>query len=96
MKVKNIQLTEDWLNAEKMLIEKGLLETDNLYDVENTGRPSPRSGAQSGPHKGDDNKHRVKDGKLLSSSMNLYRLHDGRPPLVKRLASSGEAKRRRR
>jgi len=36
-KTKNIQLTEDGTEEiEKLLIEKGLLETDNLYDVENT------------------------------------------------------------
>ena len=36
-KTKNISLTEDGMEQiEKMLIERGLLETDNLYDVENT------------------------------------------------------------
>ncbi len=36
-KTKNIGLTEDGTEEiEKLLIEKGLLETDNLYDVENT------------------------------------------------------------
>jgi len=36
-KTKNIQLTEDGLEeVEQLLISKELLETDNLYDVENT------------------------------------------------------------
>jgi preprotein translocase subunit SecA len=36
-KVKRVQLTEDGLEeVEKLLIEKGLLATTNLYDVENT------------------------------------------------------------
>ncbi|MGB7409101.1 MAG: preprotein translocase subunit SecA [Pontixanthobacter sp.] len=36
-KTKNIGLTEDGTEEiEKLLIERGLLETDNLYDVENT------------------------------------------------------------
>ena len=36
-KTRNIQLNEDGLDeVEKILIEKGLLETDNLYDIENT------------------------------------------------------------
>ncbi|WJY18499.1 preprotein translocase subunit SecA [Alteriqipengyuania flavescens] len=36
-KTKNIQLTEDGVEeVEKILVEKGLLESDNLYDVENT------------------------------------------------------------
>ena len=36
-KQRNIQLTEDGTEQlEKLLIERGLLETENLYDVENT------------------------------------------------------------
>ena len=36
-KTKNIQLNEEGHDeVEKILIEKGLLETDNLYDIENT------------------------------------------------------------
>ncbi|NVD44222.1 preprotein translocase subunit SecA [Qipengyuania atrilutea] len=36
-KTKQISLTEDGIEeVEKLLAEKGLLETDNLYDVENT------------------------------------------------------------
>ncbi|MGI8944176.1 MAG: preprotein translocase subunit SecA [Qipengyuania sp.] len=36
-KTRNIQLTEEGIDeVEKILADKGLLETDNLYDVENT------------------------------------------------------------
>ncbi|MCK0128574.1 preprotein translocase subunit SecA [Erythrobacter sp. F6033] len=79
-KAKNIQLTEDGLeNTEKLLIEKGLLETDNLYDVENTQVVHHLDQALKAVHmfKRDDN-YIVKDDKVVIIDEFTGRMMDGR------------------
>jgi preprotein translocase subunit SecA len=79
-KTKNIQLTEDGLEAvEQLLIAKGLLETDNLYDVENTQVVHHLDQALKAVHmfKLDDN-YIVKDGKVVIIDEFTGRMMDGR------------------
>ncbi len=79
-KTKNIQLTEDGLESvEKMLIDKGLLETENLYDVENTQVVHHLDQALKAVHmfKRDDN-YIVKDGKVIIIDEFTGRMMDGR------------------
>ncbi len=79
-KTKNIQLTEDGLESvEKMLIDKGLLETDNLYDVENTQVVHHLDQALKAVHmfKRDDH-YIVKDGKIVIIDEFTGRMMDGR------------------
>ncbi len=79
-KTKNIQLTEDGLEAvEKMLLDKGLLETDNLYDVENTQVVHHLDQALKAVHmfKRDDH-YIVKDGKVVIIDEFTGRMMDGR------------------
>ncbi|MEO1221010.1 MAG: preprotein translocase subunit SecA [Pseudomonadota bacterium] len=79
-KTKNIQLNEDGLDkVEAMLIEKGLLETDNLYDVENTQVVHHLDQALKAVHmfKRDDH-YIVKDDKVVIIDEFTGRMMDGR------------------
>ncbi|MEE4154369.1 MAG: preprotein translocase subunit SecA [Erythrobacter sp.] len=79
-KSKNIQLTEDGLEeVEKILIEKGLLETDNLYDVENTQVVHHLDQALKAVHmfRRDDH-YIVKDDKVIIIDEFTGRMMDGR------------------
>ncbi|MEM7688385.1 MAG: preprotein translocase subunit SecA [Pseudomonadota bacterium] len=79
-KTKNIQLTEDGLEeTEKLLIEKGLLETDNLYDVENTQVVHHLDQALKAVHmfRRDDH-YIVKDDKIIIIDEFTGRMMDGR------------------
>ena len=79
-KTKNIQLNEDGLDkVEEMLIEKGLLETDNLYDVENTQVVHHLDQALKAVHmfKRDDH-YIVKDDKVVIIDEFTGRMMDGR------------------
>ncbi len=79
-KSKNIQLNEEGLDeVEKILIEKGLLETDNLYDVENTQVVHHLDQALKAVHmfKRDDN-YIVKDEKVILIDEFTGRMMDGR------------------
>ena len=79
-KTKNIQLTEDGLEeTEKLLIEKGLLETDNLYDVENTQVVHHLDQALKAVHmfRRDDH-YIVKDDKVVIIDEFTGRMMDGR------------------
>lgn len=79
-KTKNIQLNEDGLDkVEEMLIEKGLLETDNLYDVENTQVVHHLDQALKAVHmfKRDDH-YIVKDEKVVIIDEFTGRMMDGR------------------
>ncbi|MFU7529623.1 preprotein translocase subunit SecA [Qipengyuania sp. ASV99] len=79
-KSKNIQLTEDGLEAvEKMLLDKGLLETENLYDIENTQVVHHLDQALKAVHmfKRDVN-YIVKDGKVVIIDEFTGRMMDGR------------------
>ncbi|KEO91224.1 preprotein translocase subunit SecA [Erythrobacter longus] len=79
-KTKNIQLNEDGLDkVEELLIEKGLLETDNLYDVENTQVVHHLDQALKAVHmfKRDDH-YIVKDNKVVIIDEFTGRMMDGR------------------
>jgi len=79
-KSKNIQLNEEGLDeVEKILAEKGLLETDNLYDVENTQVVHHLDQALRAVHmfKRDDN-YIVKDEKVVLIDEFTGRMMDGR------------------
>ncbi|MEE4288885.1 MAG: preprotein translocase subunit SecA [Erythrobacter sp.] len=79
-KTKNIQLTEDGLEeVEQILIAKGLLETDNLYDVENTQVVHHLDQALKAVHmfRRDDN-YIVKDDKIIIIDEFTGRMMDGR------------------
>ncbi|MEO1489708.1 MAG: preprotein translocase subunit SecA, partial [Pseudomonadota bacterium] len=79
-KTKNIQLTEDGLEeVEKLLIEKGLLETENLYDVENTQVVHHLDQALKAVHmfRRDDH-YIVKDDKVIIIDEFTGRMMDGR------------------
>jgi preprotein translocase subunit SecA len=79
-KTKNIQLNEDGLDkVEALLIEKGLLETDNLYDVENTQVVHHLDQALKAVHmfKRDDH-YIVKDDKVVIIDEFTGRMMDGR------------------
>ncbi|MDJ0977393.1 MAG: preprotein translocase subunit SecA [Erythrobacter sp.] len=79
-KTKNIQLTEDGLEeVEQLLIKKGLLETDNLYDVENTQVVHHLDQALKAVHmfRRDDH-YIVKDDKVVIIDEFTGRMMDGR------------------
>ncbi|MGB3469607.1 MAG: preprotein translocase subunit SecA [Erythrobacter sp.] len=79
-KSKNIQLTEDGLEeVEQLLIKKGLLETDNLYDVENTQVVHHLDQALRAVHmfRRDDH-YIVKDDKIVIIDEFTGRMMDGR------------------
>jgi len=79
-KTKNIQLNEDgYEEVEKILVEKELLETDNLYDVENTQVVHHLDQALRAVHmfKRDDH-YIVKDGKVVLIDEFTGRMMEGR------------------
>ena len=79
-KTKQIQLTEDGTeNVEKLLIEKGLLETENLYDVENTQVVHHLDQALKAVHMFKlDTDYIVKDDKVVIIDEFTGRMMDGR------------------
>ncbi|WP_427969471.1 preprotein translocase subunit SecA [Altererythrobacter sp.] len=79
-KTKSIQLTEDGTEEiEKLLIEKGLLETDNLYDVENTQVVHHMDQALKAVHMfKKDTDYIVKDDKVVIIDEFTGRMMDGR------------------
>lgn len=79
-KSRNIQLTEDGTEEiEKLLIEKGLLETDNLYDVENTQVVHHMDQALKAVHMFKrDTDYIVKDNKVVIIDEFTGRMMDGR------------------
>ncbi|MEL6877893.1 MAG: preprotein translocase subunit SecA [Pseudomonadota bacterium] len=79
-KTKQIQLTEDGLEqTEQLLIEKGLLETDNLYDVENTQVVHHLDQALKAVHMFKrDTDYIVKDDKVVIIDEFTGRMMDGR------------------
>ena len=79
-KSKSIQLNEDGHDAiEQILIDKGLLETENLYDVENTQVVHHLDQALKAVHmfKRDDN-YIVKDDKIILIDEFTGRMMEGR------------------
>ena len=79
-KTRNIQLNEDGLDQiEKILIDKGLLETDNLYDIENTQVVHHLDQALKAVHmfRRDDH-YIVKDDKVVIIDEFTGRMMDGR------------------
>jgi preprotein translocase subunit SecA len=79
-KTKNIQLNEEGLDkVEELLMEKGLLETDNLYDVENTQVVHHLDQALKAVHmfRRDDH-YIVKDDKVVIIDEFTGRMMDGR------------------
>lgn len=79
-KSRNIQLNEEGHDeVEKILIEKGLLETDNLYDVENTQVVHHLDQALRAVHmfRRDDH-YIVKDDKVVIIDEFTGRMMDGR------------------
>jgi len=79
-KTKNIQFTEEGLDGvEQMLADKGLLETDNLYDVENTQVVHHLDQAMKAVHmfRRDDH-YIVKDDKVVIIDEFTGRMMDGR------------------
>ncbi len=79
-KTKSIQLTEDGLEqVEQLLIEKGLLETENLYDVENTQIVHHMDQALKAVHMFKrDTDYIVKDDKVVIIDEFTGRMMDGR------------------
>jgi len=79
-KTKNIQLTEDGTEqVEQLLIEKGILETDNLYDVENTQVVHHLDQALKAVHMfKKDTDYIVKDDKVVIIDEFTGRMMDGR------------------
>ncbi len=79
-KTKNIQLTEDGTEAvEQLLIERGLLETENLYDVENTQVVHHLDQALKAVHMFKrDTDYIVKDDKVVIIDEFTGRMMDGR------------------
>ena len=79
-KVKRVQLTEDGLEeVEKLLIEKGLLATGNLYDVENTQVVHHLDQALVAVFaRKRDTDYIVKDGKVVIIDEFTGRMMDGR------------------
>ena len=79
-KTKNIQFNEEGLDqVEELLANKGLLETDNLYDVENTQVVHHLDQAMKAVHMfhRDDN-YIVKDDKVVIIDEFTGRMMDGR------------------
>ena len=79
-KVKRVQLTEEGLDeVEKLLIEKGLLETTNLYDVENTQVVHHLDQALAATFtRKRDTDYIVKDNKVVIIDEFTGRMMDGR------------------
>ncbi|WP_299192236.1 preprotein translocase subunit SecA [uncultured Erythrobacter sp.] len=79
-KTKNIQFNEEGLDAiERMLEDKGLLETDNLYDVENTQVVHHLDQAMKAVHMFHrDDHYIVKDNKVVIIDEFTGRMMDGR------------------
>ena len=79
-KTKQIQLTEDGTEeVEKLLIEHGLLETENLYDVENTQVVHHMDQALKAVHMFKrDTDYIVKDDKVVIIDEFTGRMMDGR------------------
>ncbi len=79
-KTKQIQLTEDGLEqTEQLLIERGLLETDNLYDVENTQVVHHLDQALKAVHMFKrDTDYIVKDDKVIIIDEFTGRMMEGR------------------
>ena len=79
-KQRNIQLTEDGTEQlEKLLIERGLLETENLYDVENTQVVHHVDQALRAVHMFKrDTDYIVKDDKVVIIDEFTGRMMDGR------------------
>jgi preprotein translocase subunit SecA len=79
-KVKRVQLTEDGLEeVEKILMERGLLETENLYDVENTQVVHHLDQALVANFaRKRDTDYIVKDGKIIIIDEFTGRMMDGR------------------
>ncbi|MDG5748562.1 preprotein translocase subunit SecA [Qipengyuania sp. XHP0207] len=79
-KQRNIQLTEEGTEeVEKLLIEKGLLETENLYDVENTQVVHHLDQALRAVHMfKKDTDYIVKDDKVVIIDEFTGRMMDGR------------------
>ncbi|MEO9463192.1 MAG: preprotein translocase subunit SecA [Marinomonas sp.] len=79
-KTKNIQLTEDGTESvEQLLIERGLLETENLYDVENTQVVHHLDQALKAVHMFKrDTDYIVKDDKVVIIDEFTGRMMDGR------------------
>ena len=79
-KTKNIQLTEDGLEqVEQLLMERGVLETDNLYDVENTQIVHHLDQALKAVHMFKrDTDYIVKDDKVVIIDEFTGRMMDGR------------------
>ncbi|MDC8753109.1 preprotein translocase subunit SecA [Erythrobacter sp. sf7] len=79
-KVKRVQLTEDGLEEiEKLLLEKGLLATNNLYDVENTQVVHHLDQALVANFaRKRDTDYIVKDGKVVIIDEFTGRMMDGR------------------
>ena len=79
-KTKQISLTEDGIEeVEKLLIAKGLLETDNLYDVENTQVVHHLDQALRAVHMFKrDTDYIVKDDKVVIIDEFTGRMMDGR------------------
>ncbi|MEP5939168.1 MAG: preprotein translocase subunit SecA [Erythrobacter sp.] len=79
-KTKQIQLTEDGTEkVEQLLIEKGMLETDNLYDVENTQVVHHLDQALKAVHMfKKDTDYIVKDDKVVIIDEFTGRMMDGR------------------
>ncbi|ODT01463.1 MAG: preprotein translocase subunit SecA [Erythrobacter sp. SCN 62-14] len=79
-KVKRVQLTEDGLEqVEQLLIEKGLLATTNLYDVENTQVVHHLDQALAANFtRKRDTDYIVKDGKVVIIDEFTGRMMEGR------------------
>jgi preprotein translocase subunit SecA len=79
-KVRRVQLTEDGLEeVEKILLEKGLLATSNLYDVENTQVVHHLDQALVANFaRKRDTDYIVKDGKVVIIDEFTGRMMDGR------------------
>lgn len=79
-KVKRVQLTEDGLEqVEQLLIEKGLLATTNLYDVENTQVVHHLDQALAANFtRKRDTDYIVKDGKVIIIDEFTGRMMEGR------------------
>ena len=79
-KVKRVQLTEEGLEeVEKLLLEKGLLATENLYDVENTQVVHHLDQALVANFaRKRDTDYIVKDGKVIIIDEFTGRMMDGR------------------
>ena len=88
--MKRVQLTEDGLEeVEKLLIEKGLLATGNLYDVENTQVVHHLDQALVAVFARKRDTGLYRQGRQGRDHRRIHRPHDGRAALVERAASGG-------